>query len=501
MPQIAALLTDLRHRLHVIAHLRGAAALLAWDQATYIPARGHAGRGDQQATLARLAHQHSTDPRLVGLLEDLASAQLVGDAGALVRTAKREIDRAVQVPEELVAEVARHAVLSRQVWEGARSADDFAAFAPELEKTMALQRDVAAAIDSTRDAYDVLHDLYEVGSSAAAVATLFEPLKAELSRLLREILASSVQPDPSILARRYPEALQASFARGAASGLGYDFERGRLDRTAHPFCITIAPGDVRITTRYLENYLPSALFGTLHEAGHGIYEQNLPPEHADTPLGGAVSLSVHESQSRLYENLIGRNPAYWEAMYPRLQAHFPGVLDDVSRDSFVAAINVVRPSLIRVEADEVSYHLHVMLRFDLERALLAGSLAVRDLPDAWREGHRELLGVAPENDRDGALQDVHWAEGMVGYFPTYTLGTLMSVQWWEAMGSELGDLDELLRRGDVAPIGAWLREHVHAHGSRYDPAELLLRGTGKTLAIDPLVRYLRHKYGALYALA
>jgi carboxypeptidase Taq len=239
MPETAEMLTELRHRLHVIAHLRGAAALLAWDQATYIPIQGHAGRGDQQATLARLAHQHTTDPRLVGLIEELAAAALAGDAGALVRTAKREIDRAVKVPEGLVAEVARHSVRSRQVWERARSEDDFAAFAPELEKTLALQRDVAAHLNPTRDAYDVLHDLYEVGSSAAAVASLFDPLKVELSQLLREILASPQQPDASILERRYPEALQATFAQGAAAGLGYDFDRGRLDRTAHPFCIGI----------------------------------------------------------------------------------------------------------------------------------------------------------------------------------------------------------------------------------------------------------------------
>jgi carboxypeptidase Taq len=501
MAQTAQLLTELRQRLEVIGHLGGAASLLAWDQATYIPAHGHASRGDQQATLARLSHQHTTDPGLVALLESLAGEPLSGDEAALVRTAKRVIDRAVKVPAALVAEIARQRVRSRQVWEHARSHDDFASFAPELEKTIALQRDFAAALNPNRDAFDVLHDLYEIGSSAASVAELFDPLKAELSGLLREIVASPQQPDASILERHYPEGQQEAFAKAAAAELGYDFGRGRLDRTAHPFCIGIGPGDVRITTRYLERYLPSALFGTLHEAGHGIYEQNLPAEHAHTPLGEAVSLSVHESQSRLYENLIARNPAYWERKFPELQAAFPGVLDDVSHGAFVHAINVVRPSLIRVEADEVSYHLHVMLRFDLERALMSGALAVADLPGAWREQHRALLGVAPDDDRDGCLQDVHWSEGMIGYFPTYTLGTLMSVQWWEAMTAELGDLDALLRAGEFAPITAWLTEHVHSQGSRFDPPELLARATGKPLDYRPLMRYLRRKYGALYALA
>jgi carboxypeptidase Taq len=501
MANTVEMLSELRERLLVIGHLGGAASLLAWDQATYIPPHGHAGRGDQQATLARLAHQHTTDPALVALLETLAQARLSDEDAALVRTAKRVSDRAVRVPAALVAEIARQRVRSRQVWERARSEDDFASFAPELAKTIALQRDLAANLNPHADAYDVLHDLYEIGSSAAAVAALFDPLKLELSALLREIVASPQQPDASILERSYPEAQQEAFAKAAAAELGYDFGRGRLDRTAHPFCIGIAPGDVRITTRYLERFLPSALFGTLHEAGHGIYEQNLPPEHANTPLGEAISLAVHESQSRLYENLIARNPAYWERKYKELQAAFPGVLAEVSRSAFVHAINVVRPSLIRVEADEVSYHLHVMLRFDLERALMSGSLSVADLPGAWRELHQQLLGVAPHDDRDGCLQDVHWSEGMIGYFPTYTLGTLMSVQWWEAMEGELGDLDALLRAGEFSPITGWLTEHVHAHGSRFDPPELLARATGKPLDYRPLLRYLRRKYGALYALA
>jgi carboxypeptidase Taq len=257
---------------------------------------------------------------------------------------------------------------------------------------------------------------------------------------------------------------------------------------------------VRITTRYLEDYLPSALFGTIHEAGHGMYEQNLPEQWSATPLGEAVSLSVHESQSRLWENLVGRSPAFWRGAFPRLQRAFAGRFDDVARDDFVRAINVVRPSLIRVEADELTYHLHVLLRFEIERALIEGSLDVVDLPERWRQRHGELLGVAPHDDRDGVLQDVHWSEGMFGYFPTYTLGTLLSAQWWEAMEREIGGLDALLERGAFAPIFEWLVANVHRHGSRYLPGELVERGSGAPLSAEPFLRYARTKYAELYAL-
>ena len=500
MPTSADRLTALRERLAVIAHMSQASALLSWDQSTHMPPGGAEARGRQMATLARLSHRHATDPELVGLVEALEGDALEGDEAALVRETRRGLDRALKLPPDLVAALTRQGVRGRQVWERARRDDDFAAFAPELRSMLELTREQAAALNDAAPAYDVLHDRFERGSSAAQVEAVFGPLRAEIVDLARAIQESEVQPDTSVLRRDFPEAAQEDFAVATVKVMGYDFERGRIDRTAHPFATTIGPGDVRITTRYQRNYLPSALFGTIHEAGHGMYNQNLPAEHADTPLGAAVSLATHESQSRLWENLVGRSPAFWQGAYPRLRASFPGALDDVCLDAFVAAINDVRPSLIRVEADEVTYHLHVMLRFELERALVEGSLDVEDLPEAWAEKSRELLGIAPPDDRDGCLQDVHWSAGGFGYFPTYTLGTLASVQLWEAMARDLGDLDALVREGRFAPLLDWLVQNVHRHGSRYTPQELLERATGGALSAEPYLRYVRAKYGALYRL-
>ena len=501
MPTSADRLAALRERLAVASHLAQASALLSWDQSTHMPPGGAEARGRQMATLARLGHQHATDPALVELVGALEGDGLEGDELALVRETRRMLDRALKMAPDLVAAMTRQRVRGRQVWERARREDDFAAFAPELRAMIGLTREQAAALGDGAPAYDVLHDLYERGSTAARVESVFGPLRDQIVDLARAIRESDVRPDTSVLRRDFPEAAQEAFVVETVRAMGYDFERGRIDRTAHPFATTIGPGDVRITTRYQRNYLPSALFGTIHEAGHGMYNQNLPAEHADTPLGASVSLAIHESQSRLWENLIGRRGAFWEGAYPRLQASFPGTLDDVPLDAFVASVNDVRPSLIRVEADEVTYHLHVMLRFELERALVEGSLDVDDLPGAWAEKSRELLGIEPSDDRDGCLQDVHWSWGMFGYFPTYSLGTLASVQLWEAMARDLGDLDALVRVGRFAPILEWLVEHVHRHGSRFAPEELLERATGGPLSAEPYLRYVRAKYGALYRLA
>jgi carboxypeptidase Taq len=504
MPRTSARLDALRARLAVPAQLDQAAALLTWDEATYLPAGGAEARGRQLANLARLSHEHTIDPgldELVAELEgDVAAGAIVDAEAALVRETRRALDRARRVPADLVGAIAQQRVRGRGAWAAARTADDYAVFAPELRTMIALQRERAAALDGAVPAYDALLDEYERGATAAEVAALFGELRAELLDLWRGIQASPVRPDVAILHRRYPEAAQEAFVKETVAALGFDFERGRLDRTAHPFAMRVGAGDVRITTRYDARHLGAALFSSIHEAGHGMYEQNLPDAYADTPLGEPASLGFHESQSRLWENLVGRSGPYWEGAYPRLQAAFPGALDDVPVATFVAAINGVRPSLIRVEADEVTYHLHVMLRFGLERDLISGVLDVADLPAAWAEASRELLGVAPPDDRQGCLQDVHWSVGLFGYFPTYTLGTLLSVQLWEAMARDLGDLDDALRSGRFAPILAWLVEHVHRHGARFTPRELAVRATGGPLAAAPFLRYARAKYGALYRL-
>jgi carboxypeptidase Taq len=504
MPDAQDRLASLRARIAVPAYLAQAAALLSWDEATHMPTGGAEARGQQLATLARLAHDHVVDPALADLLAVLEGDGSVGalddDDAARVRETRRQVDRARRVPAELVMALARQRVRGRGVWSRARADADFATFAPELRTMVALQREQAAALDDAVPPYDALHDLYERGSSGARVEEVFRPLRAEVAGLLREIQESGVVPDVSFLRRDFPEDAQAEFVTQTARELGFDFGRGRIDPTIHPFAIRIGAGDVRITTRYHRQQLAQALFATIHEAGHGMYEQNLPVAYADTPLGGAVSLAFHESQSRLWENLIGRSAAFWRGAYPRLRAAFPAALHDVGEGSFVAAINEVRPSFIRVEADEVSYHLHVMLRFELERALIEGSLEVEDVPDAWNEKSAELLGITPPDDRQGCLQDVHWSMGLFGYFPTYTLGTLLSVQLWEAMARDLGDLDGLLREGRFAPILAWLVEHVHRHGSRFAPDELIERITGGPASAEPYLRYVRAKYGALYRL-
>jgi len=406
----------------------------------------------------------------------------------------------LRVPADLIAAMASQSVRGRGVWAAARAADDFAAFAPALRAAVDLARAHAAALNDAVPAYDALHDLYERDSTAARVEAVFRPLRGELTELLGQIRSSAVQPDRGVLLRSFPESAQEAFVTATIRAMGFDFAQGRLDRTTHPFAARIGPGDVRITTRYRHDDLTAALFSSIHEAGHGMYEQNLPADEGETPLGSAASLGIHESQSRLWENLVGRSAAFWQGAYPKLRAAFPGALDDLAEADFVAAINVVAPSFIRVEADEVTYHLHVMLRFELERALIDGSLDVDDLPEAWSATSRELLGIAPPDHRQGCLQDVHWSMGLFGYFPTYTLGTLLSVQLWEAMERDLGDLQAAVREGRFGPMLAWLVESVHRHGARYRPEELIERATGAPLSAAPFLRYARAKYGALYRL-
>jgi carboxypeptidase Taq len=500
MSATATDLARLRERLGVIADLDQVRALLGWDQHTYMPAGGVEARGRQAATVARLHHEHLVDDELDALLARLEDAGASGDDAALLREARRDVDRARRVPADLVTNLALQTARGQAVWAQARAANDFAAFAPELRAMLALQRERAAALGDG-DPYDVLHDLYERGSTAARVAEVFAPLRTEIKALLDEVRGSARAPDLAVLERPVAEAAQEAFAVEMVKAFGFDFERGRLDRTVHPFAQRIGPGDVRITTRYRRDRFRTALFGTLHEAGHGMYEQNLPAAEARSPLGESVSLGVHESQSRLWENLVGRGRPFWSWAYPRLRAHAPGVFDDVDLDRFHFAINAVAPTLVRVEADELTYHLHVMLRFDLERALVSGALDVADLPAAWAEGSAALGLPTPPDDREGCLQDVHWSAGLFGYFPTYTLGTLLSVQLWDAIGRDLPDRDEHLAAGRFAPLFDWLVAHVHDQGSRHAPEELVRRATGAPLSADAYVGYVRAKFGALYGFA
>ncbi len=389
-------------------------------------------------------------------------------------------------------------MLGQSAWEKARRDNDFAHFLPWLAKTYELKRQQAEALGYKQTAYDALLDDYEPEELTANVGRVLADLREQLVPLVASIAASKRRPEVSILARDFPVDMQEAFGKEAAAAIGFEFDRGRLDVTAHPFCTTLGPHDCRITTRYDGHFFNAAFFGILHEAGHGIYEQGLPPDRFGLPLGEAISLGIHESQSRMWENLVGRSRAFWRHFYPAAQAKFPAALGNVDADAFYFAINDVRPSLIRVEADEATYNLHILIRFELEQALLSGDLPPADAPAAWNDKYRQYLGIASETDANGVMQDVHWSAGLVGYFPTYTLGNLYAAQFFAAADRELGGLHAQFARGEFRPLREWLREKIHRHGQRYTSAELVKRVTGQELSSEPLVSHLRDKYGELY---
>lgn len=503
MRDVSEALRAFREEAAILSDLAAAADLLSWDQDTYMPPGAAAGRGEQEATLHALRHGRLTDPAYTGLLDELEASGLdpAGSDHAMVRVARRTASRAARMPRRLVEELARRTASARVAWARARSEDRFDVFAPELAAVLELKREEADAVGGGGQRYDALLDEYEPGATAASLKAVFEPLKEEQVALLAAIAGSGVQLSDGVLHRAYPVDTQRRVCEATAASFGYDFRRGRLDVTAHPFAIGIGADDVRITTRYDERFLNPALFGTMHEAGHAMYEQGFAPEFHRTPLAHGASLGIHESQSRLWENLVGRSLPYWEGAFPALRAAFPEALGDEDVEGLYAAVNRVESSLIRVEADEVSYNLHILVRFELELALLDGDLAVKDLPAAWNDLYRSYLGITPPSDALGCLQDIHWAVGLVGYFPTYALGNLVSAQLFAAARAALPGLDAGVRSGDFAPLLGWLRSNVHRHGSRYLPAELIRRATGSELDSRHYVDYLKGKYGALYGLA
>jgi carboxypeptidase Taq len=492
---------ELLRRTKEHAVLQSCAAVLGWDQQTYLPRGGADFRGDQLALLAALAHDRATDPRLGDLLaacEGGLSALEDDLAPANVRELRHSYDRAVKLPKRLVEELAKATSDAHEAWTAARRDDDFAAFRPHLEGIVALKREEAAAVGFQGEAYDALLDEYEPGATAAGVAALFADLTESLVPLIAAAIDSGKRPKPGVLERDYPIDRQRWFAESAAAAIGFDFSRGRLDTTAHPFCSGIGPGDCRLTTRYNARFFNEAFFGVMHEAGHGLYEQNLPADRFGQPAGGYCSLGIHESQSRLWENQVGRSGNFWRAFFPRLRQAFPGTLEGVSPDDFLFAVSEVKPSLIRVEADEATYNLHIALRLELERALIAGDLAVADLPGAWNDRFAALIGPTVPSDREGCLQDIHWSFGGFGYFPTYTLGNLYAAQLMAAATAALPDLDYDTRRGDFADLRGWLTANVHAHGRRYRAGELCERATGHPLDAAEFVAYVREKLARFY---
>jgi len=486
-------------RMKDIGRLSGVSQLLDWDQETYMPRGGVAARAEQSALLAGLIHERLVADETRRLLDDVTVHDDDFVAVTNVREARRVYERASRIPTELVKEIAHTSSLAKDAWGEARSRDEFARFSPWLIKLVALKRRVADLIGYETEPYDALMDEFEPGAKAAVLETIFAELREKTVALLQRIQASPRPPDDTILSQTFPEERQRVLSSRMAEAVGFDLARGRADVSAHPFCTTIGgPLDVRITTRYQERFLPSALFGTLHECGHALYEQGLPEGRRGEPIGEAVSLGIHESQSRLWENLVGRSRAFWKFHYSSLLELFPDTLYNVSLDDFYRAINKVKPSLIRVEADEVTYNLHIILRFELERALFRDRLSVEDLPSAWNEGMTQTVGVTPKRDADGCLQDIHWSMGAFGYFPTYTLGNLYAAQFFERAREDVPDLFDAIADNDHRPLLQWLRENIHQHGRRFRAGELVLRVTGRPLSCDSFVRYVTGKCADVY---
>jgi carboxypeptidase Taq len=498
-------LAELKQRLLEINDLDSAGALLDWDHATYMPTRGADARARQGALLRRLAHERSVDPALVRLIDELAphadGLPQDSDDACLIRMARRDVEKAIKVPADYVARASAHGAASFDAWTRARPANDFATMRPFLEKTLDLSREYADFFAPYDHVADPMIDDGDEGMTTASIRVLFADLKRELIPIVRAI---PEQPpvDDDCLRGVFPEAAQLEFSRLVAERIGYDFERGRLDKTHHPFCTKFSASDVRITTRVRDNDLGEALFSTIHEAGHALYEQGVDPALEGTPLGRGTSAGVHESQSRLWENVVARSRGFWQHFFPLLQRAFPDRFGQVELDTFYRAINRVAPSLIRTDADEVTYNLHVMLRFDLELALLEGRLRVQDLPEAWREGMQAMLSLAPPDDRDGCLQDVHWYSGGIGGgFQGYTIGNILAAQFHAAALEAHPEIPREIANGRFGTLHGWLRERIYRHGRKYPPNELIERVTGGPMSMAPYLAYLRAKYGEIYRLS
>ena len=467
-----------------------------------MPPAAAAIRGQQMATVASLAHERFTSPRIEELLRDLEGQALAPDSfeGALARVTRRDYDRATKVPGAFVEERTRTQNEAHHAWLEARRENDFGTFAPHLERMFDLARRYADLVGYEDHPYDALLDDYEPGARAAEVRDVFADLRTRTLPLLKAIVAAGDATDYGLLTREFDVERQRQFAMEVAADFGLTPEFSRLDVSAHPFQISFGRDDIRLTTRFDARYFPMSLFGTWHETGHGMYEHGVAPELARTPLASGASLGVHESQSRTFENLIGRSWPFWQRYFPRFRELFPDVLADVRAEDVYRAVNRVHPSLIRVEADEVTYNFHIMLRFELELALVEGTLSVRDLPEAWNARMQEYLGVTPPTDADGVLQDIHWSAGLIGYFPTYSLGNLLSVQLVEAAKAQDVSVAEGTVRGEYGPLLEWLRVNVHQHGRKFTPRELVQRATGRALSADDYVRYLYEKYAGVYGL-
>jgi len=503
---MSAAYAELIERLRAVAALTSVSSLLGWDQETMMPRKGADARAEQLALIARLAHEQATAPRLGELLQQCETdAGLKADpaVSANLREIRHDYDRARKLPADLVSELQETASRGLEAWKAARQASDFTAFEPWLRRLLGLCRRKAECYGAPPggELYDALLDEYEEGTTCAELEAIFAPLRAELTPLIAEATSRPSRPSRGGRRLRFPIDRQRELNALVLGRLGFDLEAGRFDISVHPFSSGIGPGDARVTTRYREDDFPEALGSTVHEAGHGLYEQGLPrATYWGQPLGEPMGLGIHESQSRLWENHVGRSLSFWRWLLPVARRILGPQLDALTPEDFYTEVNLVHPRPIRVESDEATYSLHIMLRFDLERALLRGDLDPRDVPGAWNERIRADLGLEVQSDAQGCLQDIHWSMGAIGYFPTYTLGSLYAAQFWEALCRDVGRVDERVERGEFGAILGWVRDKIHRHGRRYPAAELCRMLSGEPLSHRPLMRHLRSKLTPIYGL-
>jgi len=496
-------LEQLKEKLGEVADIGRAASVLGWDQQVNMPPGGNEARGRQLATLSKIAQEKFITDEVGRLIDDLKQelngADSASDEAAMLRVAGRNYDKAKRVPPEFIAEQAIVTSRAFEAWIEARSKSDFSIFRPHLEKVLELVHKYISFFPPADHPYDTLLDDYEPGMKTADVKTIFDGLRSEQVELIKAI-TSRKQVKADFLYKKYNEKQLMDFGVNVITKFGYDWSRGRQDKAPHPFEATFSVNDVRITTRYEDDNPIATLFSSMHESGHAMYEQGIKADYERTPLAGGTSLAVHESQSRMWENLVGRSLPFWEHFYPELKKTFPKKLKGVSVKSFYKAINKVEPSLIRVNADEATYNLHIMLRLELEIAMVEGKLAIKDLPEIWNAKMKDYLGVTPPNDAKGVLQDIHWSGGMIGYFSTYALGNLISAQLWEKINADIHDLDDQIRHGDFSQLLDWLRKNIHQYGQKYEPQTLVENVTGSKITYEPYIRYLTKKYGEIYGL-
>jgi carboxypeptidase Taq len=496
---------ELKTRLAEIQDITKTAGLLGWDQRTLMPARGAAVRAEMLASLGKIAHEKFTSDDIGRLLEDLRpyeeSLPYESDEASLIRIARKDYQKSMRVPSSLRAEISRLSAQASEIWVQARKKSDYSLFLPYLQRQVELKHQYIECFDETDNAYDILLDDYERGMTTAEVTAMFETLKKDLVPLISDISASQKNIDDNCLHGQFPIETQKNFITEILKRFGFSEDSWRIDPTVHPFASSIATSDIRITTRYYENFLSAALFGSMHECGHGLYENGVSTALERTPLCRGASLGLHESQSRMWENLVGRSRAFWTFFYPRLVAAFPAQLGTTHPETFYRAINKVYPSLIRVEADEATYNLHIILRFELEQEIINGKLALRDLPEAWNARMKSYLGIDVPDDAHGVLQDIHWSSGMMGYFPTYSLGNIISAQIWQRVQAEIPDLQDQFARGEFKTLREWLRERLHRHGRKFTPRETLQKVTGNAnIDVGPYTRYLKTKFSDIYNL-